>query len=66
MDYKLYCRLIDGDAFEQDFYGFEDLGDVLEEIEALHVMTGFPPSPAECEAWGIASVDGTEFAVAVS
>lgn len=61
--YTLHCKIADGDAYEMPCVGFEYLGDVLEDLARLHVETGFPPSPPDCEYWQLASADGSEFAV---
>ncbi len=47
--YILHCKLRDGDAYAVPFIGYEDLGDVLAEIDALSVAGNVP--------WAIADIN---------
>lgn len=62
--FTLHCKVIEGEAYTLPCVGFEDLSDVLEDLARLHVATGFPPSPVDCEYWALHNGSGTEFAVA--
>ena len=61
--YVLHCKVIGGSAYEMPCVGYEDLGDVLEDLARLNVETGLPPAPPDCEYWALSNADGTEWAV---
>lgn len=67
--YILHCKLKSGDAFEVPFEGFEDLSDVLAEIDAMAGELSAPwavPHMGAYEAFGIVGVGchAGEFCVA--
>lgn len=63
--YTLHCKVSgEEDLFSLDCVGHEDLSDVLEDLARMHVETGLPPSPADCDFWALSNRDGSEFAIA--
>lgn len=67
--YVLHCKVVGGDAYEVPFEGYEDLSDVLSDIEAVCLAESQPwarKNIADYSAFGVIGLgayDG-EFAVA--
>lgn len=67
--YILHVKEKDAAAFDVVFLGFEDLGDVMAEIEELSTLPESPcPKPwgrGRYDALGVFAADGCDFAVMV-